>query len=150
MKDISHRTTNIVLADDDEDDFLFLKSAAEQSSSPVRVSHVLNWLELLRFLNRLPLPEILFLDLNMPVKNGLECLELLRAEKKYDNLSIFIYSTSNSQKDIDEAYRLGANFYIVKPSSQVAITKLIEKICSMDKEKLLEKPEKDKFMFSVN
>jgi DNA-binding NarL/FixJ family response regulator len=67
----------------------------------------------------------------MPVKNGLECLELLRAEDKYDNISIVIYSTSRSTKDIDEAYRLGANYYVVKPSSQEEITRLIEKICNM-------------------
>ena len=149
MKNLSHRTTNIVLADDDEDDYLFLKSAAEQSKCPVDIKHVLNWLELLRSINRLPMPDVIFLDLNMPVKNGLECLELLRAESKFDGISIIIYSTSASQRDIDEAYRLGANYYIVKPSSQQDITKVIEKICSIDKEKLLAKPDKEKFLFTA-
>ena len=149
MKDISHRTTNIVLADDDEDDYLFLKSAAEQSASPVSITHVLNWLELLRRVSRTPLPDIIFLDLNMPVKNGLECLELLRAEEKYDNISIIIYSTSRSRKDIDEAHRLGANYYVVKPSSQEEITRLIEKICNMNKETLLAKPEKENFLLAT-
>jgi CheY-like chemotaxis protein len=148
MKDISHRTTNIVLADDDEDDYLFLKSAAEQSSCPVNVLHVLNWLELLRFLNRLPLPDTIFLDLNMPVKNGLECLELLRAEERYNNISIIIYSTSSSRKDIEESHRLGANYYVVKPSTQEEITRLVEKICSMDRQKLLAKPEIENFLLS--
>ena len=150
MKDISHRSTNIVLADDDEDDYLFLKSAAEQSTSPVSITHVLNWLELLRRVSRTPLPDIIFLDLNMPVKNGLECLELLRAEQKYDSISIIIYSTSRSRKDIDEAHRLGANYYVVKPSSQAEITRLIEKICNMNKEMLLARPEKESFLLATS
>lgn len=149
MENISHRTTNIVLADDDEDDYLFLKSAVEQSTSPVNLSHVSNWLELLRFLNKIPLPDIIFLDLNMPVKNGLECLALLREESKFDKVSIIIYSTSSSKKDIDEAYKLGANYYVVKPSSQEEITELIQKICHMDKQHLLAKPDKEKFVFSA-
>jgi CheY-like chemotaxis protein len=150
MKDIFHRSTNIVLADDDEDDYIFLKSAAEQASSPVKLLHALNWLELLRVLNRTPLPDIIFLDLNMPVKNGLECLELLRAEEKFNNISIIIYSTSSAKKDIEEAYRLGANYYVVKPSSQEQITRLIERICEFDKEKLLAKPDQENFIFKVS
>lgn len=149
MSNLSHRTTNIVLADDDEDDFLFLKSATESATSPVHVSHVLNWLELLRLLNRLPLPDIIFLDLNMPVKNGFECLELLRAEKKYDNICVIIYSTSGSKKDLDEAHRLGANYYVIKPSSQEKITTLIDKICRMDRQEMLSKPAGKEFLLSA-
>lgn len=149
MKNISHRTTNIVLADDDEDDYLFLKSAVEQAHSPVNLTHASNWLELLRLLSRPPLPDVLLLDLNMPVKNGLECLELLRADEKYNSISIIIYSTSNSKKDIDETFRLGANFYVVKPSSQEAITTLVDKICSMDKDTLIAKPTAKIFRLTI-
>jgi CheY-like chemotaxis protein len=149
MNNLNHRTTNIVLADDDEDDYLFLKSAVEQSTSPVNLTHVSNWLELLRVVSRVPLPDVLFLDLNMPVKNGLECLELLRAESKYNTISVIIYSTSSSKKDMDEAYRLGANYYVVKPSSQEAITKLVEKICKMDKDQLLAKQERESFQLNI-
>jgi CheY-like chemotaxis protein len=149
MENLSHRTTNIVLADDDDDDFLFLKSATDYASSPVYVSHVLNWLELLRFLNKPPLPDIIFLDLNMPVRNGLECLASLREERRYDKICIIIYSTSGSQKDIDEAYRLGANYYLVKPSSQTEITNAVDKICAMDMQKLITKPDKEKFVLTA-
>ena len=149
MKNLSHRTTNIVLADDDDDDFLFLKSATDHAGSPVNISHVLNWLELLRFLNKPPLPDIIFLDLNMPIRTGLECLESLREERKYENVCIIIYSTSSAKKDVDEAYRLGANFYLVKPSTQTEITRVVNKICGMDMQKLLSQPEKEKFILTA-
>jgi DNA-binding NarL/FixJ family response regulator len=84
----------------------------------------------------------------MPVKNGMECLELLRADAKYNSISIVIYSTSSSRKDIEESHRLGANYYVVKPSTQEEITRLVEKICSMDREKLLAKPDIEKFLMS--
>ena len=84
---------HILMADDDKDDFYILKEAAEKTGESLKVSYVANWLELWRFILK-TLPDVLFLDINMPVKNGLECLQLLRQDRKYDNIPIIIYSTS--------------------------------------------------------
>ncbi len=106
----------ILMADDDRDDFIILQEAAEKAGEDFEITYTSNWLELWRSVMK-ALPDAIFLDLNMPVKDGIECLKLLRAEGKYDKLPVIIYSTSTNKNDIDKAYEAGANYYIIKPDS---------------------------------
>jgi CheY-like chemotaxis protein len=62
------------------------------------------------------LPNLLFLDLNMPRKNGLQCLKEIRSNEKLKNISVAIYFTSHNKRDMEETFRNGANVYITKPS----------------------------------
>jgi CheY-like chemotaxis protein len=75
---------------------------------------------------------MIFLDLNMPVKNGIECLEEIRSDKKLDWLPVIIYTTSDNPKDIETCYSLKANLYVVKPTSFESIIKTLKKIINMD------------------
>ena len=133
------------MADDDKDEFYILEEAAKRACDNLKLSYAANWLELLRSVLK-ALPDILFLDLNMPVKNGLECLQQLRGERKYDPLPIIIYSTSTSQNDIDRAYKSGANYFVVKPNTIEDISTMIKKICSVDKQFLLSIPPREEFV----
>lgn len=136
---------HILMADDDKDDFYILKEAAEKAGEPLTISYVSNWLELWRFILK-TLPDVLFLDLNMPVKNGIECLQLLREDRKYDKVPIIIYSTFVNKNDIDKAYKSGANYFVVKPSAIEDISDMIKKLCSMSKEVLLSTPPREEFV----
>lgn len=136
---------HILMADDDKDDFNLLKEAAEKACEALQISYAGNWLELWRFILK-TLPDVLFIDLNMPVKNGLECLQLLREDRKYDNIPIIIYSTSISKNDIDKAYKNGANYFMVKPKAIEDISNMIKKLCSMGKESLLSIPSREEFV----
>ena len=64
-----------------------------------------------------PFPDVLFLDLNMPLKNGMECLVEIRSDKTFDKLPIIIFSTSSQKQAVDTAYENGATFYLKKPDS---------------------------------
>ncbi len=57
------------------------------------------------------LPDLLFVDLNMPRKNGLECLKEIRSNMKFSDVTIVIFSTSLAKKDIEETLIIGANGY---------------------------------------
>ena len=139
---------HIVMADDDEDDYEFFKAAADKGCNEIKISHAANWMELLRYLDKQPLPDVVFLDLNMPVKNGLECLKEIRAEKRYDDVSVIIYSTSSAKKDIEETYRHKANYYIVKPDKYEDITRIVEMICAMEHKILLAQPDKANYVIN--
>jgi CheY-like chemotaxis protein len=76
------------------------------------------------------LPELIFLDLNMPRKNGLECLKEIRSSEKFSKIPIAIYSTSASKNDIEETFRNGANVYIKKPSDFNILKQLLAKVLS--------------------
>lgn len=109
----------ILLADDDADDRLFFKEAMEEINADNLISFVNDGSKLMYFLNQpgIRLPNIIFIDLNMPVKNGMECLKEIRANKRFKDIVIAIYSTSGSEHDIREAFVQGANIYIKKPNN---------------------------------
>ena len=108
---------HVLLADDDEDDRLFFMDAFEEIKIKTVVKMVKDGIELMDYLEQenTKLPHVLFLDLNMPCKTGIECLREIKKMKKLENLAVAIYSTSASEKDIEDTFVKGANVYIKKP-----------------------------------
>src|SRR5688572_1667448 len=111
------KSTHILFSDDDTDDALLFTQAADLLTSPILLSFAEDGEQLMRYLAKEVLPDLIFLDLNMPVKNGIECLREIRSDKKLDWLPIIVYTTSDSPKDIEACYELRANLYVVKPTS---------------------------------
>ncbi|WP_342087818.1 response regulator [Dyadobacter sp. OTU695] len=118
----------ILLADDDHDDTFLFQEALEQVSAEAQLSVVENGVDLLRMLKDLDgKPDIIFLDMNMPVKNGLECLEEIRGTTGYELIPIVILSTSVAQYLWESAFRNGANLYIQKPTSFNGLIEILKK-----------------------
>jgi CheY-like chemotaxis protein len=111
-------TIHILLADDDEDDRNFFKDAFEEIKISTSVDIVNDGQELMSYLMNpnVTVPHILFLDLNMPKKNGIECLAEIKQLDHLKDMAIAIYSTSASEDDIEETFVMGANIYIKKPN----------------------------------
>ena len=108
----------ILLADDDEGDRLIFGEAMGELELNLKVQTVNNGMQLIEHLTKSTiLPHLVFLDLNMPRKNGLECLKEIRNNDRFAAISIAIYSTSASEKDIEETFLNGANVYIKKPNN---------------------------------
>lgn len=122
----------ILLTDDDEDDRLIFKEILDEMDKDINVQMVNDGKQLMDFLNKTnqPLPDIIFLDLNMPNMNGIECLKEIRSHEKYSDISIAIYSTSTSKKDIDDTFSNGANMYITKPGAYNELKKVLKKSLS--------------------
>jgi CheY-like chemotaxis protein len=127
---MTHAPIKILIADDDEADLLLFKEALKELKIHTKVQTVTDGVQLMEHLARtdLPLPELLFLDLNMPLKSGIECLREIRGDSKFKEVSIAIYSTSSSEKDIEETFVEGANVYINKPNNFDALKKVLEKV----------------------
>jgi len=133
MGNTMHRDKlHVVLADDDKDDRLFFKNAFDQ----LRIKH-----ELLMFEDGYELmehlaiaeepPHVVFLDLNMPGKHGLECLLEIRANPQFRDLTVAIYSTSSSPEDIEGTFVAGANIYIKKPDDFLSLKKIMADVLSV-------------------
>jgi CheY-like chemotaxis protein len=120
---------HILLADDDEADRVIFQDAFREIKIKTIVDTVNNGVELMEYLNKKngPLPHFLFLDLNMPRKNGLECLMEIRRNKRFKEISIAIYSTSLSEEDMVDTFMAGANVYIHKPSEFKILRQVLEK-----------------------
>ena len=141
----------ITLADDDEDDRLFFTDAFEELKINTIVNTVNNGRELLNFLN-LPdtiLPNILFLDLNMPILNGIECLKEIKSNDKFKDIVIAIYSTSSSDQDVEDTFVLGANIYIKKPSNFNNLKKILSDIVTINWQYHTNGLNKDNFLLRV-
>ncbi len=119
--------THILFSDDDTDDALLFTQAADLMSAPILLSFAEDGEQLMRYLAKEMLPDMIFLDLNMPVKNGIECLKEIRNDKKLDWLPIIVYTTSDNPKDVEACYELKANLYVVKPTSFESIIKTLKK-----------------------
>ncbi|HRE76967.1 MAG TPA: response regulator [Flavobacterium sp.] len=124
----------IALADDDEDDRLFFKDAFEELKINTVVSTHCDGEELMKYLHdpETVLPNILFLDLNMPRKNGFECLLEIKKVQKFDDIAIAIYSTSSSEEDIENTFVQGANIYIKKPSEFSTLKKILSEVVTLN------------------
>lgn len=126
----------VLLADDDSDDRELFLEAVKEIGILIEVCAVADGVELMRTLNNSGtlLPNVLFLDLNMPGKNGIECLKEIKGDGRLSSLPVVIYSTSGNQQDIIDTHLNGASFYIRKPNSYFGLTSVIKKIFSLDLE----------------
>lgn len=120
---------HILLADDDEADRLLFTDAFAELEKKTIVHTVNDGDELMEWLNKNPdhLPHILFLDLNMPRKTGLQCLQEIRSTEKLKELLVAIYTTSDNEKDMEDTFLHGANIYIVKPPDFNTLKKMVGK-----------------------
>ncbi|SHF48573.1 Response regulator receiver domain-containing protein [Arenibacter palladensis] len=144
-------TLNIALADDDEDDRTLFKEAMNEIKIKTKISLFNNGKELMDYLT-LPnviLPEIVFLDLNMPIKNGMQCLHEIRNHPRLQDLLVAIYSTSSSEADIEETFVNGANIYINKPNSFGDLKQAIEKVLQLNWQYHTSALNKDNFLLRI-
>lgn len=120
---------HILLADDDESDRMLFTEAFLELKIKTTVRTFNDGVQLMEWLNTLDitLPHFIFLDLNMPRKNGLECLKEIKSNEKLKDILIAIYSTSDSEKDIEDTFIFGANVYITKPNNFNLLKKVLEK-----------------------
>ena len=108
---------NILLIDDDADDQLIFKEAITEITDKFGCIFANNGFEALSCLLRLdPAPSIAFLDLNMPIMNGFECLEQIRKNDQWRKIPVVIFSTSNNPEDKKKSEKLGASFFLTKTS----------------------------------
>ncbi|MGV8947319.1 MAG: response regulator [Lutibacter sp.] len=125
---------NIILADDDQDDRLFFTDAFEELKITTKVKTFKDGVYLMDYLNEndSDLPNILFLDLNMPRKSGIECLKEIKQNQKFNDVVIAIYSTSASEEDIENTFITGANIYIKKPNDFKTLKKLLSEVVTIN------------------
>jgi len=126
------RYLNVLLVDDDAEDHEFFLYAINQAKSqtPIKIRTVKDGSklsgELLNSYGRLP--DIIFLDINLPSKNGHEILREIRNQKQLNDVAIVIFTTSSNEYDIQKAYANGANLYIRKPDNITELVATIERV----------------------
>jgi CheY-like chemotaxis protein len=123
---------SILLAEDDDDDCMFFESALREINPALKFMRYPDGTKLMSEIDSVQNPGILFLDINMPKINGLECLAELRNQTKYKDLPILIFSTFASPDLVGRLYDAGASSFIVKPNDFDHWRSIIEKSITTD------------------
>jgi CheY-like chemotaxis protein len=109
---------NLFLAEDDIDDSFLFQEALKELNDNVRLHVAVNGEDLLLQLDeKKQAADLIFLDLNMPVKNGFECLAELRNDERFKHVPVVVLSTTAHKESVQQAYHTGANLYVKKPST---------------------------------
>ena len=129
--------TTLLLADDDPDDRMLFRDALEEARWSVHLREVEDGVELLDYLQRRgkyadpadsPRPGVILLDLKMPGLGGLQALEVIKQTEGLCRIPIVVLTTSSAEEDITGAYDLGANSYVVKPSSFATLVEIMQSL----------------------
>ena len=126
---MQHKPLLIYLADDDEEDSMLFKEALQEVDITTHVEVFNNGVTLMdKLLTReTSLPDAIYLDLNMPLMNGKECLDDIRNEPQFSKTPIIIYSTYIENSLADKLKNKGANWFIIKPNSFTELKSLLQK-----------------------
>ena len=123
MKNARH----LLIVDDDPDDIEIFKEALYEVDQFAICTSKKDGREALEFLNQSNvLPDMIFLDLNMPRVNGKQCLTEIKKSKRISHIPVIIYSTTKLKEDEESLKRIGAELFVIKPSSFSGIRETIE------------------------
>lgn len=148
---MSLKQLNILLADDDPDDTLFFKEAMNELDLSTRLATVPNGEHLMHLLvgETNILPDVLFLDLNMPRKNGFECLAEIKAVEKLKSLPVIVFSTSFEQEVVNQLHKNGAHYFIRKPSDFSQYKKIILQALTLIQPGNTQQPAREDFVITL-
>jgi CheY-like chemotaxis protein len=128
-----------LLADDDSDDAALFCEAVTRIGPVLQCVTVENGVELFELLSRhedTGEPDVIFLDINMPLMDGWDCLKKLK-NSNYRNIPTIMYSTSSAKRDIDMAYSLGAILFVTKPENFKELCNILQVVASSTRDSLV-------------
>lgn len=132
--------TKFLLADDDLDDASLFCEALSEIDPALKCYTVENGRQVFEFLShQTDKPDIIFLDINMPIMNGWDCLRKLKADSDLKSIPAIMYSTSSSKKDIDMAYNLGALAFLSKPEEFDELSSILKTVAITPHDSLIQR-----------
>ena len=141
---------SILLAEDDPDDCQLFTEALSDLAIKQRPIIIHDGEQLVQYLrDTVILPDLLFLDINMPFKDGLTALQEIKAEEHLRHLPIVMFSTTKDLGTVQKAYQSGASLYACKPSGYTLLVNLLQRILSLDVTGLLAHRTPDRFVMKA-
>lgn len=131
---MTRSSRDVLLVEDSPGDVMLVREAMSSLSVPSHLHVVGNGSEALKFLDGegeyvgCPQPDMILLDLNLPVMDGREALRHIKQHPQWKKIPVAVLSTSDSEADINASYELSANCYIVKPMDMDSFRNVIRTI----------------------
>ena len=130
----SIRPAEVLLVEDNDTDVLLMRKSFQCARLAVNLHHVSNGEQCLAFLGKeagyedAPTPDLILLDLNMPIMDGRETLAKLVADDRYSHLPVVVLTTSNDERDVFDMYQLRCSAYLTKPVDFVNFQELVQQL----------------------
>ncbi len=128
------RPARILLVEDNPDDVELMRSSLKRSNIVVDLQHVENGADCMRFLRRegeysdAPRPDLILLDLNMPIMDGREVLNEIVADDDLKILPVVVFTTSDDERDVTAMYKLRCSSYVTKPVDFNELQNVVQEI----------------------
>jgi|SRR6185436_16390140 len=139
----------IWLVEDDEDDRIFFNEAVDEIKIPHEISCAKDCFEFFDMLDGSPVPDVIFLDINLPLMDGKECLKQIKVNEKYKNVPVIIFTGSSAQTDIDFVYEHGAHYHVVKPYAHINYLASLKMIFEVNWKENQARPSRDNFVVNL-
>ena len=136
---------DILFAEDDSDDVAIFEMALKELNIQYMLRNAENG-DLLFILLKERIPYILFLDIQMPCRDGVACIIEIRKNRDYDKLPVVMYTSQLSGKIIEESFRNGANLYVTKTGTFTELVAKLRKVFSIDWTDYLHYPPQHQFV----
>lgn len=119
----------VIYVEDDVDDFAILSEMLAEINADILCVHASNGRELFDLLNQMAtLPDVVVMDLNMPIMDGKSSLKALRADPRFASIPVCIYTTGVNPREGPQCLDLGANTYTIKANSVVELRAFLEEL----------------------
>ncbi len=139
---------NVLLVDDDSEESYLFNEALEHAHLDIHLSRAHDGNDLIAYLQNQPTPDLVFMDINMPYKDGVEALTEIRSDPKFKKLPLIIYSTTKNEDSINACYEKGADFFVIKPNDFDELMQVVKKVCTYDWENYT-KPSRGNFVITA-
>lgn len=142
---------NVILADSDEENQIVFKSIFKDLKIDVRIQNMYNGADLLEYLNNDEslVPEILFMNYDIPGKNSLECLEEIKMDFRFSNMTVAAYSDHLSEEETEGFFIKGGNVFINKPVEYKALKKVLSEVIAISWQYHTSGLNKDNFIMKI-
>ena len=124
------KINKILLHDNDEDEAYFFEHALKSFPEPIELLCSYNFDQLEKNLEHRP--DVIFMDINIPEKNGFECLRMVRSRAELNKTPVIMYSSTSRHKEVQDAYRQGANLFINKPTMIKNVEDCLRTVLAID------------------
>jgi CheY-like chemotaxis protein len=122
----------VLLVDDDQDDRQSFAEAVSYLNLPVQVQYASDSKEMFEFLEQNEDVHLILLDINMPFRDGKQCLRDLKSNERFKHIPVIIYTVSSNTKDINETFEQGAHYYVIKPYAKANFHQSLKYLFNLD------------------
>lgn len=140
---------HVLLAEDEAEEKDFFIQGLKNLNLSYQISWAKNCAELFAILETEPHIDLVLVDLDIPGKNGKECLKEIKSHEKYKSIPVIVMTVSKNLTDINEVFENGAHYYAIKPYSETNYIETLRQIFSIDWKMPQPIPEKKHFIINL-